>query len=229
LVAVLFSAWVGYEAQSFISIDNLGIAVWGYLLGGAVVGLSVSQRTEQDSGRPSSATTLQSVLSGGLAVTALIISVLFFKAESSLYSMHNLPAPANQQQKVAFEAAMNSPLSYGFKDPQFEFITALRLAQSGDFELAIQRLLNLTASDPKNYDALNLLAGIYEFQHNWQAAIALHEQMAKIDPLNSANFLNLGKDYKQVGNAASAKSMIPLITAIDPNSVQAKQALKDLG
>ena len=229
LVAVVFSAWVGYEAQSFISIDNLGIAIWGYLLGGAVVGLSVSQQTEQDPARPSSTKTLISVLSGGLAVTALIIYVLFFKAESSLYSMHNLPAPANQQQKVAFEAAMSAPLSYGFKDPQFEFITALRLAQSGDFELAVQRLKNLTTSDPKNYDALNLLAGIYEFQHNWQAAIDLHQQMAKIDPLNSANFLGLGKDYKQVGNTALAKSMIPLINAIDPSSVQAKQALKDLG
>ena len=34
------SAWIGFQAQSLISIDNIGIAVWGWLLGGAIIGLS---------------------------------------------------------------------------------------------------------------------------------------------------------------------------------------------
>ena len=40
VVATFFGAWVTYEAQSLISIDNVGIAIWGWLLGGIVVALS---------------------------------------------------------------------------------------------------------------------------------------------------------------------------------------------
>ena len=33
LVAVIFGSWLTYQAQSLISIDNIGIAIWGYILG----------------------------------------------------------------------------------------------------------------------------------------------------------------------------------------------------
>ena len=32
VVASFFGAWVTYEAQSLISIDNVGIAIWGWLI-----------------------------------------------------------------------------------------------------------------------------------------------------------------------------------------------------
>ena len=34
----LFIPWIGYQIQSIISINQLGLAVWGWLLGGAIVG-----------------------------------------------------------------------------------------------------------------------------------------------------------------------------------------------
>jgi O-antigen ligase len=34
----LFIPWLGYQLQSLISINQLGLAVWGWLLGGAVIG-----------------------------------------------------------------------------------------------------------------------------------------------------------------------------------------------
>lgn len=36
----IFVAWVGYQAQSIISINQLGLAVWGWILGGLIVGYS---------------------------------------------------------------------------------------------------------------------------------------------------------------------------------------------
>jgi O-antigen ligase len=35
-------AWLAYEAQSFISINQIGIGIWGWVLGGAIIGLKVS-------------------------------------------------------------------------------------------------------------------------------------------------------------------------------------------
>jgi O-antigen ligase len=48
MIAVsLVGAWVTYQSQSFISIDNVGLAIWGYLLGGIVVGLSIRESEKQ--------------------------------------------------------------------------------------------------------------------------------------------------------------------------------------
>ena len=45
IVAGIFSAWVAFHAQSLVSIDNLGISIWGWVLGGSIIGLSVSAST----------------------------------------------------------------------------------------------------------------------------------------------------------------------------------------
>jgi hypothetical protein len=40
----LVSAWAGYLLQSFISINHLGIAIWGWALGGAIVGYDIKSK-----------------------------------------------------------------------------------------------------------------------------------------------------------------------------------------
>jgi len=37
----LIGAWVGYTSQSVISINQIGLAVWGWVLGGAIIGYSL--------------------------------------------------------------------------------------------------------------------------------------------------------------------------------------------
>jgi O-antigen ligase len=46
----LFIPWLGYQIQSIISINQLGLAVWGWVLGGAIVGYVKSTVSSQDSG-----------------------------------------------------------------------------------------------------------------------------------------------------------------------------------
>jgi O-antigen ligase len=41
----LFIPWLGYQLQSLISINQLGLAVWGWLLGGAIIGYVQSRGT----------------------------------------------------------------------------------------------------------------------------------------------------------------------------------------
>jgi hypothetical protein len=42
------SAWFGYLIQSFISINHLGIAIWGWALGGAILGYEIKSKTNFD-------------------------------------------------------------------------------------------------------------------------------------------------------------------------------------
>ena len=46
----LFTVWVGYQLQSIISINQIGLAIWGWLLSGAIIGYSrVSADSTADS------------------------------------------------------------------------------------------------------------------------------------------------------------------------------------
>ena len=40
IFVALFTAWTTYQVQSFISINQIGLAVWGWILGGAIIGYS---------------------------------------------------------------------------------------------------------------------------------------------------------------------------------------------
>jgi len=40
----LFSAWVAYQSQSIISLNQLGLAVWGWILSGAIIGYEICSR-----------------------------------------------------------------------------------------------------------------------------------------------------------------------------------------
>lgn len=42
----LFGAWIAYQIQSFISLNQIGLAVWGWILSGALVAYEIATRTE---------------------------------------------------------------------------------------------------------------------------------------------------------------------------------------
>lgn len=44
--AALVAAWFAYQAQSFISINQLGLGVWGWSLGGLLIGYELNSRDE---------------------------------------------------------------------------------------------------------------------------------------------------------------------------------------
>ena len=43
----LFACWVSFQSQSVISIDNIGLTIWGWILGGILVGLHKHSTTMQ--------------------------------------------------------------------------------------------------------------------------------------------------------------------------------------
>ena len=49
--SAIFVGWIGYQAQSFISINQLGLAVWGWLFGGLVLGYSFIDSAHANQGK----------------------------------------------------------------------------------------------------------------------------------------------------------------------------------
>jgi hypothetical protein len=181
VVAVIFGAWATYEAQSLISIDNLAIAIWGYILGGAVIGISV-----MDSGlkKIDRETIMQPVVSSALALVMIVVGILFFEAESNMHMLSGIAVPKVQSQITTYEQYALKPLGYVFKEPSFEVTIAGDFAQAGNFPAATTQLQAIIKNDSRNYTAQDLLARIYEYQKNYAAAIPIRKAMVIEDPFD---------------------------------------------
>ena len=227
LVAVIFGAWLTYQAQSVISLDNLGIAIWGYILGGVLVGISLQGGSI---GIPKQTPSMaQPIISAAFALTFVIVSFLFFQSENAAHRAQAFIPPKDPALVKAYESYVNKPLTFLFREPAFSFAAAQQYRKVGDNAKAITTLQGMLSTDPRNMDALNALADIYSIEKNWSGAIAVDQKMVKLDPFNQTTLLNLGRDEKSSGNLAAAKAVIPLINAFAPNTVEAKQAQTEFG
>jgi hypothetical protein len=46
--AGIFGSWVAYTAQSVISVSQIGIAIWGWVLSGAIIGYEINGRSQSE-------------------------------------------------------------------------------------------------------------------------------------------------------------------------------------
>ena len=83
--AALFAAWVGYTAQSVISIQQIGIAIWGWVLAGAIIGYEINSGKDQPVKLANRDASEVLAVSAGLII-GLIISLPPFIADAQFRS-----------------------------------------------------------------------------------------------------------------------------------------------
>jgi len=234
LVAGVFSAWIAYHAQSLISIDNIGISVWGWVLGGSIVGLSVSATTMPEEEKRSfqikqNAINLERFLISATSTFMVGILVIFLargelNAYKSTYSFDLQNAQVKSIYKELNIKAINTPLI----DPFYSINAAMNLVQAGFISEGLTEVEKISRNDPRNLDALNSLAIIYEQTNEINKAIINREKITQLDPWNAANFLALGQDYKLLGDSAKSKAMLDKILSFASSNKISDQAKIDL-
>jgi O-antigen ligase len=253
VVATFFGAWITYEAQSLISIDNVGIAIWGWLLGGIVVALSkdsvievveeklasnLSPKTKAKMAKKKTSTgtvsLAQPLVSGLLFVVALALVIPMFLADSSLKNARNFAPPTGsgvqaQQQRQAYLQIVRKPLGYGFQDAHVKVTVGTFEAEANQIPEGKANLVAVLSSDPRSYEAANTLALIDEAIKNFSEASSYRRKIATLDPWNYKNLLQLGQDLKASGDTAGAKAIVGQIDAFASKTVEASTAHKDFG
>jgi len=248
VVATFFGAWVTYEAQSLISIDNVGIAIWGWILGGIVVALSRPAVIEavtapvnakinpankaakaKKAGSPKSSTSLaQPMVSGLLFVVAFAICIPMYLSDAALKTARGYAAPTTAN-LTAYLDIVRKPLSFGFQDVHVKESVAILLAQANQLPESKANLLAVYKDDARDFNALNTLTLIAEANKNFIEAAGYRQKMAALDPWNYQNLLQLGQDLKQAGDKAGAKAIIAKIDAFASTTPEAATAHKDFG
>ncbi|CAB4579358.1 unannotated protein [freshwater metagenome] len=234
LLAGVFSAWIAFHAQSLVSIDNIGLAIWGWLLGGAIIGISISLTSEENADRdyfvskPGSIDLSRAFVSGILGLMAVILVSVLYRGENATFKARtnfNLEDPAT---KTVFYNSQKEVINNNLSDPSYILSSAIYLARSGFLDEGLAEIKEVYAKDQRNLEALNTLILISEQVGKNDDAINYRLRMAELDPWNAKNYLGLGKIYKVLGDSEKSRDMLEKIMSFAPDTEEAKQANLEL-
>ena len=229
----IFSGWLVYQVQSFISIDSLGLAIWGWLLGGAVVGVSgystPSEIRENLLVRRSiDLKSKQIIFSSILTILPLIAVYKFQSAETQMLQARVLYDPKDVSKKDFFYKASKSVISNDFSEPFYKYQVSTFLITNGFTDEGFKIINKMLEEEPTNLDYLNSRAGFYEQLGKYDSAIADRKVILTMDPWNSRNYLLMGLDYKYLGDLTNMKLCLERITKFDTITEVYYEAVKVL-
>ena len=217
LIAGVFCAWVAYEAQSIVSIDNIGIAIWGWVLGGAVIGVSLIDQqsdkvVEPEKVRKVSAKSANVALATPIISAILVLGMFFvvstqFRAESQMFNISRYAVPTDQANRNAYHPLIRKVVDIPWMNPMYKLDLGSKLAQAGFVDEGFAEIDKVIAEDPQSYAGLGLSASFYEQLHKFDKAAALREKMYALDPWGAQNLVTLGNDYLQLGQKDKAKEV----------------------
>jgi hypothetical protein len=180
-------AWICYQVQSIISINQIGLAIWGWILGGALIAYEKVTRTSQGSETKSSTPNdrrlkkkenlgISPLMTGTLgAVVGLLIAVPPYSSDSAW----NSALKSGDLNKV--ERALQT--SYLSPQNSNRYLTLFQiLEQNKLFDLSYKYAKIATEFNPRSFEAWQML---YYSQKATPAEKALaRDNLLKMDPLN---------------------------------------------
>jgi len=225
LLAGPFSAWLAFHAQSLVSIDNIGISIWGWVLGGSIIGISISSNTSAGDdrkffiGKLSEINISRAITSATFLVVPIVLISFLYRGEVNTYNAKQGFDLQNPSAQVIFKDFQLKVINSRLNDPNYKLISAMSLVQNGFVDEGLLLVKEINLNDPRNLDALNALALTSEQLNKISDAIIYREKMAKLDPWNAVNYLALGKDYKAQGDLVKSKEMLDKILSFSTGNI----------
>jgi hypothetical protein len=177
----LVAGWVAFQAQSIISINQIGLALWGWVLSGVIIGYEINTRggeeIEEKRVSKKASTPVQASASTTLAMfVGLIIGVLI-GMPPYLASARYKSALETGNPQVIQDAAYIWPLDYSRMVQVAMTLNENKLESQG-----LEVALDATKKFPDNYSVWAALDAMKSATAE-QKAQAL-AQMKRLDPLN---------------------------------------------
>jgi hypothetical protein len=185
IFVALTTAWVGYQVQSVISINQIGLAIWGWLLGGAILAYTKSFKAISDGtvaaqnvkrNKKQKEQIFSPQLIGGLGmVVGLIIACPPISADSKFKSA------LSGGQLAVVETSLTS--SYLTPLDTYRFLSAVQiLEQNKAFDVAYKYSKKAIEYNPENFDAWKIF---YLLENSTpEEKVQARQKMIELDPLN---------------------------------------------
>jgi hypothetical protein len=180
-------AWICYQVQSVISINQIGLAIWGWILGGSLIAYEKVTRPSQDSevkqSNPSGrrikskhSAGISPLMTGTLgAVVGLLIAVPPFSSDSNWNSA--LKSGDLNKIESSLQTSYLSPQNSNRYVVLFQLLEANKL-----FDLSYKYAKIATEFNPQSFDAWQML--YYSEKATPAEKATAKANLLKLDPLN---------------------------------------------
>jgi O-antigen ligase len=177
----LVAGWVAFQAQSIISINQIGLALWGWVLSGLIIGYEINTRdevsvVEKKTGKSATKSVQTSAATSVAIFVGLIVGVLA-GMPPYLASAKYKSALETSNPQVIQEAAYIWPT-----DSSRMIQVAMTLNENKLEDQGLQVALDAVERFPDNYSVWGTLS-LMKKASDVQKAEAL-SQMKRLDPLN---------------------------------------------
>jgi O-antigen ligase len=230
----ILCAWIAFQFQSLVSIDNIGLTIWGWLFAGCLVGASVDSHDEISIFKSRRSTKLialapiKPIISGILLAATLVFVLFLSKGESNMMEARNRYNPTIKDDSNAVKVLAQQIISDPLSQPAYKLEAANYLIQSGYEEEGLAEFERLAKQNRIHPTFLIPLASMYEYKGRYEEAIKVREQVKIYDPHNLNNYLQLARLYKDTNDMTKALEMKLIVINQAPNSPQAKSAQEEI-
>ena len=233
VMIALISAYATFQAQSFISIDNLALGIWGYVISGAILGISLnnsdSLQVSSQYAHNNNFGFSKPIFRFLLILPIFYLSIMIRNSEADSYTLRSITNPSITDNRGAVQISANKIIDNFAADPFLKLKAASYLLDMGLTNEAYSVIEKLTNSDPNNYENLWYLANIQYNNGEVDKAIATRLKISSIDKFNTRNHLLLMSYYKEKNNVIEMEKRFDKIMDIAPTSEDAKNAKALLG
>ena len=231
LILPIFCSWLTFQAQSLVSIDNIAISIMGWLFGAIIIGIG-SQSGLDFTGKletKKNSNEIKQVISTYVMVLVVFIFCTnLYRVESSMIYLRGIYNPSNAENNKLVLSNGEKFFQLPFNNINYQNQVGVYLAASGYPNEAVMLLEKPLNKTPNSLDTLNVLANIYESGNKPNLAIPYRIKLIELNPWNAKNYLQLGKNYRDLGEYSKMDSMLVKIKSFASSTEVYKIATTEL-
>lgn len=228
-IAGIIGAWLAFQAQSLISIDQLGVAVWGWVLSGSIIGGSYLVTSAEPTKRVRRKDIRKSkfALVASMAVFGIVLGFALgwqgYLGDLHIRQAIGLPYDKQNQQSLGVRTAALQTASDGIQgDPYYQSLVVQELVQMNQIDQSISILKRTIRDHPESFDSYAQLTDLYEQTQRVSAALPYRREMIKLDPKNWQLWYYYARALELSGEKSEAKRAYAHVLSTNPKSAEAE-------
>jgi len=230
--ATYLGIWLGFLLLNLVTVDNIGVGIWLWILGGIIIGRSaqpgtssnlkaeskMNKKVDIETAELNLAPTISSV---ALVVLMLIACVPLLNNSAKLFE---LKSNAKFLDQAAYSSALIESAKSQARDAQSLANLTIYAIQKNDLPTALTISKMISEADSRSFYAAYFPAIIYEGTNKREQAIPLREKLLVTDKWNTGNMLELVKSYTGLKDTKMATELAAKIETLYPGSEDSKKA-----
>jgi hypothetical protein len=228
--------WFGMLVQSLFSIEQIGLGVFQWLLGGILLNRAIFEpsRASRKEIKGKNTESLQREkrgfayeFRGEISIFAIVVSgaLLFPVLREDMVARDLLSTNISQSTPKELLDEKIGSLSYiSRQEVRRGVVYSNALLQANRIDEAEKFLIEIVEKDSQAIEALLSLARIQRFYNRIEKEIEYREQIAALDPWDYPNKLSLVEAYLALQNINQARELANQLSEIAPNTLEAESA-----